>query len=261
MSVARLNYVKHARKVYEKVAKTDEEGNRVAVPVTSKRTGEQKLGRGGRPMTRRVTVANKEKPLPQPTCGKCGVTIEVGDPYRWFTVGFRSHYKQVRCMKSECTPRPSQRESSGIRAEILGAIEDFEDTMSGFDSSGISTTDVEEAVHQVGDAFRSAADQWREADDAFGGGGVTESGERADTAESAADELEGWTTSVNEEPDYDECENEIHLPLDEREDKDDDSEPVDKGDMECDDCSQIREDWFDELVAEANDAVESAEVP
>ena len=261
MSVARLNYVKHARQPYAKVTKTDDEGNAVRVPVTSKRTGEQKVGRGGRAMTKRVSVRDTSRPLPLLKCGKCGDEIAVGSPYRWFTVGFRSHYKQIRCTKSACTPRESERESSGIRAEILGAIEDFNDTMAGFDSSGITVSDVEAAVQSVGEAFRSAADQWREADEQFGGGGNTESGERADTAESGADELESWGSSLNDEPDYDECEDEIHLPLDEREDKDDDREPVDKGDMECDSCSQIREDWFDELVEEANNAVEGAEVP
>src|SRR5512139_1085287 len=129
MSVARINYVKHARQPYAKVTKTDEEGKPVVVPVTSKRTGQQKTGRGGRPMTKRVTVRDTSRPLPLLKCAKCGDEIAVGSPYRWFSVGFRSHYKQIRCMKSTCTPRESERESSGIRAEILAAIEDATDQL------------------------------------------------------------------------------------------------------------------------------------
>jgi hypothetical protein len=260
MSVARIHTVKHARQVYAKVAKTDEEGNRVAVPVMSKRTGQQKVGRGGRPMTRRVTVHDRSQPLPMPKCAKCGVTIEVGDPYRWFSVGFRSHYKQIRCTKPICTPRESERESSGIRSEILAAIETAADDLDALTEVS-DASEVEAIVQQVGEAFRSAADQYREADEAFGGGGNTENGERADICESGADELESWGTSGDSEPDYEGCDDDIHLPPEERYDKEDDRAAADRGDSECESCSRIKDEWFEALVEEARDAIDSVDQP
>jgi hypothetical protein len=255
MSVARVNYVEHARQPYAKVAKTDEEGKQVRVPVTSKRTGQQKTGRGGSPMTKRVTIRDTERPLPLLKCGKCGDEIAVSAPYRWFSVGFRSHYKQVRCMKSTCTPRESERESSGIRSEILSAIENANDQLDNMIEASDSS-EIESIVQAVGEAFRSAADQYREADEAFGGGGNTENGDRADTCE-----LESWGCSGDSEPDYESCDDEIHLDLSERSDEDDDREKIDRGDSECESCTQIRDSWLEELVSEARDAIDSVEQP
>lgn len=266
MSVARIHYVKHARQPYAKVTKTDEEGNAVRVPVTSKRTGQQKVGRGGRPMTKRVSVRDTSKPLPLLKCSRCGTEIQPGDPYRWYTIGFRSHWKTILCMKSVCTPKPSQLESSSVRATIMAAQEDASDSLDGLDPDGTTTTDVEEIVHQVGEAFREVADQLNEADEAFGGNQATEHYERAQTAESSADELEGWSTSSDEEPDFDSCENELHDEPEDRPgyDPESDEEPeavIERGDSECESCSDIRQQWFDDLVNEARDAIDSAEMP
>lgn len=262
MSVARVHYVKHARQLYARDAKLDEEGRPVAVPVTSKRTGEQKVGRGGRPMTRRVRVADKSRPLPMPKCGKCGKQINVGDPYRYFIVGFRSSYKRVRCMDSACTPKDSERESSGPRSEILSAIETANGNLDGYTAEGTSdASEVEQTVQEVAEAFTSAAEQWREADEQFGGGGNTENGERADTAESSASELESWSTSNDQEPDFSECEDDVHKDPSEREDEDDDREKLDPGDTECDSCVKIRDDWFEALIDEAREAIDGVEIP
>ena len=266
MSVARIHYVKHARKNYRRVQKRDDEGNPVVVPVTSKRTGQQKTGRGGRPMTKRVTIIDRSQPLPNDKCRSCGVEIKPGDPYRWYTIGFRSHYKTTLCMKSTCTPRPSQLESSSTASTIMAAQEDASDSLDGLDPDGATTSDVEEIVHQVGEAFREVADQLNEADEAFGGHQATEHYERAQTAESSADELEGWSTSSDEEPDFESCENPLHDEPEDRPDYDADSdeEPeavIERGDSECESCSDIRQQWFDDLVQDARDAIDSAEMP
>jgi hypothetical protein len=260
MSVARIHTVKHARQTYEKVAKIDESGQQVVTPVKSKRTGEQRLSRKGRPITRRIRVADKSKPKPLLKCGKCGDEIALGAPYRWFTVGFRSHYKQVRCMKGSCTPRESERESSGIRSEILGAIEAAHDELNALTEVG-DASEVESIVQQVGDAFRTAADQYREADEAFGGGGNTENGDRADTSETGAGELESWSTSGDNEPDYEDCEDDLHKPVEERADEEDDRPIVDKGDSECENCVSIRNNWFSDLIDEASEAIDNVEQP
>ena len=263
MSLAKVHYVQHARQTYDKVAKTDEEGRQVVTAVTSKRTGEQKVSRRGRPITRRIRVSDKSKPRALLVCENDGTVINIGDPYRWYSVGFRSSYKRVRCMKSTCTPRQSTLESSGPRSEIYGAIESANDALDALDAGSITSADVESIVQEVADAFESARDQWREADENFGGGGNTENVERADTAESSYDELSGWTTSGNDEPDYDDCDDtdQLHTPIAERDNPDDDSEVLERGDMACDECAKIRDDWFEEIIAEAHDAIDSAEIP
>lgn len=262
MSVAKIHFVKHARQTYQKVAKTDEQGRQVVTPLTRK-DGSPKTTRKGRQIVRRIRVADKSQPKPALVCEKDGTVINPGDPYRWFTVGFRSSYRRIRCMNSTCTPKESERESSGPRSEILAAIEDANDQLDRLDVEGTSTSDVEEIVQGVGEAFGSAAEQWREADDAFGGGGLTENGERADTAEGGQQELESWTSSSDDEPDYEACDDpdELHTEISERTDPDNDAEKVDLGDMECDGCSKIRDDWFEELLGEARDAIDSVEVP
>lgn len=242
MSIARLHTVDHARQVYEKVAKTDAEGNRVTVPVTSKRTGAQKFGRGGRPMVRRVTVHDRSKPLPMPKCGKCGDEIKVGGPYRWFTVGFRSHAKRIRCMKPACTPKMSERESSNL-STIMAAQEDASEQLNALDAATVETDDVETIVQGVGETVKEVADEYRQADESFGGGGNTPNGERADTLESSADTLESWRFEGDSEPER--CDK----------DGDDDHDPDD-----CDDCKEKREEWGQELIDAGIEAVDNIDM-
>lgn len=266
MGMARVHTVKHARQNYRRVAKRDAEGNVVTVPVTSKRTGQQKVGRGGRPMTKRITVIDRSQPLPNDKCGKCGVEIKPGDPYRWFTVGFRSHWKSIRCMKASCSPRPSELESSSTRSTIYGAQEEANDSLDALNPEDTTTSEVEEIVQRVGEAFREVADQLNEADEAFGGNQATEHYERAQTAEQGADELESWSTSSDEEPDFESCDNPLHDEPEDRPGYDPESEEtpddaIERGSADCESCSDIRQTWFDELVQEARDAIDNVEVP
>jgi hypothetical protein len=74
-------------------------------------------------------------------------------------------------------------------------------------------------------------------------------------------EVESWGTSSDTEPDYESCDDEIHLDLSERSDENDDRPVLDRGDMECEGCSQIRDTFNEDLVQEARDAIEGVEVP
>src|SRR5580765_3070771 len=100
MSVKRIYYVKHARQTFAKIAKEER------IPIMTK-AGTPKLGRGGRPMTRRTQVNDTTRPLPNKKCTKCGVEIKPGDPYLYWEPYFRSSATVVRCMKTTCFPRPS----------------------------------------------------------------------------------------------------------------------------------------------------------
>lgn len=180
MSVKRIYYVKKAQ---QRFAKTRSDQT-IAI---LRKDGTPKMGRGGRPMTRRVSTADKTRPLPNRTCSKCHVEIKPGDPYLYWEPYFRSNTITVRCMKAECFPRPSERESS-LMAEVLSAQESAEAQLNDL-SSAEDASFFESIRDEVAEAVESVKDQYTEAAEAFNGQGPNQ--EKADELESAYDELTG----------------------------------------------------------------------
>jgi hypothetical protein len=121
-------------------------------------------------------------------CEKCGDTIYIGQPAVKFAVGFRGR-TQVRCSKSACFPKPSERESSLV-SSAYAAQEDADV------SGAASLADLEEIRGQVAEAVREVASEYENSE-------MFEKNydlqERADTLNSAADELENWE-AAEEEP-------------------------------------------------------------
>lgn len=130
-------------------------------------------------------------------CDRCGDPLPKGSPYRWFTVGFRSSHKRVRCMKPECTPKMSERESSKL-ADVYSALESAEVDLANATDKG----EIEDAVHEFGDAVREVGDEYTEASVNPNSGNVfnTDAEERGEALGSWAEELNGWSTD-EEEPD------------------------------------------------------------
>lgn len=125
------------------------------------------------------------------TCGKCKDVIPVGSPAVKFAVGFRGR-TQVRCTKTECFPKPSERESSLVSG-AYAAQEDVD-----FDS--VTTLDDLYSIRdEVASAVREVAGEYENSE-------MFEKNydlqERADILNSAADDLEGWEPEVDE-PDED----------------------------------------------------------
>jgi hypothetical protein len=122
------------------------------------------------------------------TCEKCGLEIKVGDPAVRFAVGFRG-YTRTRCTKPECFPKPSERESSLV-ADLYAAQEEVD-----VDSAG-SLDDLTQIRDDVANAAREVAGEYE-------GSEMYEKNydlqERAETLNSAADELEQWEPD-DEEP-------------------------------------------------------------
>jgi len=201
-------------------------------------------------MARRVAPPNHDQPLPNDNCSRCGVEIEVGDPYLFWTPGFRSHYKVIRCMKPTCYPRPSERESS-LMAEIMGAQESVEDSLSGGGQE--SSSDFEELRDQVKEALESVIDQYREADEAMGGTGSTASAERADELESSKDELEGL--DFDERPERDELDG---CPAAGIENEEGHVEHTDENVEGCEACDQIYDDAMDDWREEQSEKLSDA---
>lgn len=125
-------------------------------------------------------------------CEKCGDAINVGDPAVKFAVGFRGRTR-VRCSKSACFPKPSERESSLV-SSVYAAQEEVD-----VESAG-NLEDLETIRDDVATATREVAGEYEDSE-------MFEKNydlqERADTLNSAADELEAWEPA-EEEPSADE---------------------------------------------------------
>ena len=128
------------------------------------------------------------------TCEKCGTDLPVGSEYRWFTVGFRSHHKRVRCMQPECAPKDSERESS-LLAEVYAARENAEEQIA-------NATDAEEMqsiIEEYAEAVREVASQYEEAmTDDQGNVFNTTAEERYEALTQAADEIESAASDVED---------------------------------------------------------------
>lgn len=122
-------------------------------------------------------------------CGKCGKTVEVGQPNVSFAVGFRGR-SQRRCGEASCFPKPSERESSLV-SSVYAAQE-------GFDASTCTNLeDLTAAVQDVIDAAQECAQEY-EGSEMFDRNEDLQ--ERASMLTEAASQLEMWADSLEEEP-------------------------------------------------------------
>lgn len=178
----------------------------------------------------------------QGRCEKDGTLLPKGGPYRWYTVGYRSKVRHKRCMNPQCTPARSELESS-LLAEVWAGQESAEAALHGLgaapgDDPASVMDDAQQALQNLVDALDSVASMYREQDEHFGGGGSTDSAERADNLEAARDELADWQAD-SDSPE--ECE-----------------EHGDGWVDDCDECTQAWRDWGDSVIDSAQDAIDSA---
>ena len=208
-------------------------------------------------IARLVTVqkSRKSKKYGERKCGACSTAIPTGAPYRYFTVGFHSNFPHVRCLKTTCSPKPSELESSQL-SEAFSAQETAIADLAGLSSQG-ETSDIQQILDDFADALTSLSENYREADEAFGGGGSTRSGEMADTLETAASELSDWSPSSDELDEFcDVHEDEVSaLELDPKFTAGDDLDLVREA---CEDCLLLKEAWWEDLITEARGVVEEA---
>lgn len=189
----------------------------------------------------RVHTVNKSQ-KDQGNCEVCKVKLPKGSSYRWFSVGFRSKYKHVRCMKTECNPKSSQLESSKY-ADIYAAQENF--VVDDLETKD----DIEEAVHEFAEAVRQVASEYNDAAINPNTGEVfnTLAEERGQALEEVADELEGW--EYNEEPEP--CES--HAEHD---------DGIEGGIAEnCNECKEQWQEFLDDARTAAREAVDGIEMP
>jgi hypothetical protein len=101
------------------------------------------------------------------TCTKCGDVVPKGSPYCYFKPGFRGRAKVRRCMKPECHPTRSERNTSKM-GEVYAAQEDAETTIRSLTWSDEASfdeqvNDIEEALNAVAEQADATAEEYDEA--------------------------------------------------------------------------------------------------
>lgn len=165
----------------------------------------------------------------QGRCGRCGKPLPAGSAYQYWYPGFRSTQKIVRCM--DCTPRPSERESS-LASSLLAAQESFEDNVDNLES----VEDIEAAVQEVAEACQELATEYESALDGWENGNE-QLQEKVDHYTDQSNEIDGWSWEGADQPDL--CE--------------------DHEDEDCPACQEKREEWIEEVREAAREVVNSIE--
>jgi DNA repair ATPase RecN len=173
-------------------------------------------------------------------CTKCGDELPAGSGYLYWYPGFRSNYKIVRCLKADCYPMPSERETSKA-ATILAAQESFHNLINRYDSVG----DIQEAVQAVAEAVQEVADEYQEALDQWENGNE-QLQEKVDHYTDQSNEIDGWEWDGADEPDL----------CDEHGSR---SDWEDEEIQQCEDCQNNRSDWLEEVRDAAREAVGNVE--
>lgn len=196
-----------------------------------------------------------EKSRKDNVCGNCRTALPKGSAYRWFTVGFRSNYKRVRCMSSACSPKQSELESS-LLSEVYAAMESAEETINGTEPGDYDG--IRDAFNEVNEAIQSVASQYREQDEAFGGYGSTPGAERADTLESA--EVDDILTDDDFDEWCDDHSDEGNWEMIQSEDPNAAGVGLDEAREACEVCTERRSEWWANVQMEAVEAVNNVEL-
>lgn len=161
------------------------------------------------------------------SCGKCSAVIQPGESYRWWTGGFRSRSKSLRC-KNCPSPSDSQRESNSSYAILWDARDEFYAAVDDAKTNEELKSAAEDAASAVRDAISDWEDKKSNLENGFPNGcpAIEEIDEKIGEAESLADALESY------EPDEDIG----------SEDQDEDEEEGDRIDSEG--CRATWEDNF-----------------
>lgn len=188
-------------------------------------------------------------------CEKCGDPIRKGvDRRRTFAVGYRGH-EHTRCLKAECTPTRAELESSAV-ASVYDVIDGVD-----FGSLG-SLEDLTSVKDEVVAVLQEVASEY-ESNEMYEINYDLQ--ERAETLNSAADELEGWEPE-GEAPDEDtvdcpECGGSGQIPHDDPAQPDQDCDECDAtGEVEAD-HEESFDEWMDAARESLQEAIDGLELP
>ena len=139
----------------------------------------------------------------QGECPKCGKKIAKGDGYIWWK--FRYGGRRVRCLACPY-PRSSELTNSDKLSRLYGAGESVEDAIAAFEKDN-DIDALRSAVEDAASEVRSVGEEYRESQENIENGFnhstsmSDELGEKADSCESLADEIESAAGDLEEQPD------------------------------------------------------------
>ena len=186
-----ITRVKAAQQRYEMVPVLDVHGEPVQVQVKNA-DGSSKTTKDGHLVFMAKTVADKTKPKPPETCGKCAKTIEVGDPYKHMSPksGPYGGRRLVRC--EACEDWHQWEYSSSLSARLAEVSYYFWENI----SEVTNADDVTDALANAAQAIHDLAEEKRESASNIEEGfqhatyQSEELNEQADSLDSWADDIE-----------------------------------------------------------------------
>ena len=155
----------------------------------------------------RVTTVKKAQKA-QGECGKCNTKINKGDSYRWWKFRFGGRY--VRCLKPECSPKPSDLTQSEFYGTLYGIQESVETALDDFRNGGelgdlaSALNDAAGELRELGEECQGKLDNMPEGLQQGDTGQLLEN--RASECESKADELESAAGEIESVELYDDLE-------------------------------------------------------
>lgn len=193
--MARVTHVKKAQQRYETRPVLDADGKPVKIALTradgTPKMTSAKRGRTPRPVFITKTEPDKTRPKPLHKCGKCGTTIEVGQPYKWIKPksGPYGGRLMVRC--GPCPTWQVWDYSSSLPAQVAKIAHEVQQAVDGAESAD----DVEAAMNDAAEAIRDLAEQKRESasniEDGFGHATY-----QSEELEQMGGDLDSWADDV-----------------------------------------------------------------
>lgn len=203
--MARTTYVEHARPRFRTVPVLNEDGTPKVTPVLRK-DGTPRVTKSGRPVTRRVTVEDKSRPLPLRTCESCGKVIEIGSPYKWVKPKSGPYGGSMRVRCRTCPTWQPWELSNALWAQIQRVTDQARKDANTSDAESVAQAlrDAAEGIREIAEAKRESAQNVED--------GFQHPTEVSEELSSQADELESWADEIDskaDEVDTDEPDEEV----------------------------------------------------
>ena len=206
----RVTHIKRAQQRYATKPVLDPEtGQQKTTPMM--KNGKQQTTKHGKPVVLRLTERDYSRPLPMPKCGKCGVEIAVGQPYKHMSPksGPYGGRTLVRC--AVCPTWQYWEYSNSNAAQVARIQNDFEGELDGLGDFE-TVEDVQGVLENLANALRDFAAEKQDAADNIesGFGHETEQSSNlanfAEELESYADEVESTDLPDLPDPEETDCE-------------------------------------------------------
>jgi len=259
--MARTYYVKRAQQRYETKPVLNEDGTQKMSPKM--RHGKQMTSKSGRPVFMKVTERDLTRPKPMPQCSKCGVVIEVGQPYKYTETYNRTIIRCEACP----TPQPWEYSSS-----LSARVAQLEHEANQACDAATDLESLEAARDDFAAEVRSLAEEKEEAaqnmEDGFG-----HSTYQSDEIRDVAEQLSSWADDIEsvdfpelpepEEVDCEECggTGEVDDESDPKAEDYEDGLPAQVSCPECDGTGQVTaeepsEEQMEEWLEQAREALQ-----